>query len=180
MGIIENREHAEWLKEKQLVIFDLDGTLRRCTKEGQPCPNRRGEQELLPGAQEGIQALIARGAKLAFATNQAGPAFGFSTRQDVNDAIRETMELAGISYTLITGLGFGSPTTKVFVAWTKDKKGFLRKPQPGMLLKAMVEWQVEPRDTLFIGDMDSDEDAARRANVSFIRADVWRSYYQEK
>jgi len=27
------------LEKKKLVIFDADGTLRRCTVPGQPCPN---------------------------------------------------------------------------------------------------------------------------------------------
>lgn len=32
---------------KKLIIFDADGTLRRCTVPGQPCPNKDGEWELM-------------------------------------------------------------------------------------------------------------------------------------
>lgn len=41
------------------------------------------------------------------------------------------------------------------------------KPAPDALLRAMVEVGVDPRDTLFVGDMDVDQEAAARACVSY-------------
>lgn len=64
------------LLDFDLVIFDLDGTLRTCAVPGQPCPNRLGEQALVPGARELLQGLRAAGVKLAVATNQARIALG--------------------------------------------------------------------------------------------------------
>jgi histidinol phosphatase-like enzyme len=32
----------------RLIIFDADGTLRYCTVDGQPCPNRPDEWRLYP------------------------------------------------------------------------------------------------------------------------------------
>jgi D-glycero-D-manno-heptose 1,7-bisphosphate phosphatase len=43
------KEPSENIK---LIIFDMDGTLRRTTVEGKPCPHAPGEWELLPGVRE--------------------------------------------------------------------------------------------------------------------------------
>jgi histidinol-phosphate phosphatase family protein len=40
-----------------------------------------------------------------------------------------------------------------------------RKPNPGMLLKALAEFGVAPSDAIMIGDKESDMEAARRAGV---------------
>lgn len=45
------------LSTKKLIIFDADGTLRRCTVPGQPCPNKADEWELMPGAKERLATL---------------------------------------------------------------------------------------------------------------------------
>jgi D-glycero-D-manno-heptose 1,7-bisphosphate phosphatase len=42
-----------------------------------------------------------------------------------------------------------------------------RKPAPGMLLKIMRVAQVSPDRTLYVGDMESDEQAAKAAGVDF-------------
>lgn len=41
------------------------------------------------------------------------------------------------------------------------------KPAPDPLLFAMAMCRVDPADTIFIGDMDSDAEAARRAGVDY-------------
>jgi phosphoglycolate phosphatase len=44
-----------------------------------------------------------------------------------------------------------------------------RKPHPEPLLAALEELAVDPGDALFVGDSDTDEQAARRAGVAFRR-----------
>jgi D-glycero-D-manno-heptose 1,7-bisphosphate phosphatase len=44
-----------------------------------------------------------------------------------------------------------------------------RKPNPGMLLRAMADFGVDPADAVMIGDKVSDMEAARRARVHGIR-----------
>ena len=60
----------------KLYIFDADGTLRRTTVEGLPCPNKPGDWELMPGVR-GRLAEIARaasggGVHFGVASNQGG------------------------------------------------------------------------------------------------------------
>ena len=40
-----------------------------------------------------------------------------------------------------------------------------RKPKPGMIQKAMAEWQGEPATSFLIGDKDSDMEAAAAAGI---------------
>ncbi len=45
-----------------------------------------------------------------------------------------------------------------------------KKPQPEMLLDIMQKFGVPPAQTLFVGDMEWDREAARRAGVRFMWA----------
>jgi D-glycero-D-manno-heptose 1,7-bisphosphate phosphatase len=42
-----------------------------------------------------------------------------------------------------------------------------RKPQPGMLLNIMKHFGTAPEQTLYVGDLEVDREAARRAGVAF-------------
>lgn len=52
-------------------------------------------------------------------------------------------------------------------AWSR----LYRKPNPGMLWMAMMVWDAMPAETLFVGDSEEDEMAARAAGVDFEWAD---------
>jgi len=41
-----------------------------------------------------------------------------------------------------------------------------RKPNPGMLLRAIADWSVDPALAVMIGDSPRDIEAARRAGIS--------------
>jgi D-glycero-D-manno-heptose 1,7-bisphosphate phosphatase len=42
-----------------------------------------------------------------------------------------------------------------------------RKPEPGMLTAIMDHYRVDPRGTLFVGNHETDSEAARRAGTAF-------------
>ena len=44
-----------------------------------------------------------------------------------------------------------------------------RKPNPGMIQRAMREWKVDPARSFLIGDKDSDIEAAHRAGLPGFR-----------
>jgi histidinol-phosphate phosphatase family protein len=44
-----------------------------------------------------------------------------------------------------------------------------RKPNPGMILRAMREWKVDPAHSFLVGDKDTDVEAARRASLKGYR-----------
>ena len=52
------------------------------------------------------------------------------------------------------------------------KNSFDRKPNPGMLLKAINKWNININDSFFIGDSISDFNAAKKIRIKF--------YYKKK
>lgn len=59
----------------------------------------------------------------------------------------------------------------VFMCPHAPKAGcFCRKPHPYLLYKSMKTARAAPSETLYVGDMDSDREAAQRAGVDFLWA----------
>lgn len=166
----------------RLLILDLDGTVRECTVEGQPCPNGPGEQRLIPAAVYGIRRHLEQGGLLAFATNQGGPAAGYGTRAGVQSAIDETVELL-ISHPehgeAIREALDGTKRFRAYACFHAAKAGCsCRKPGPRMLLDAMKDFGTKPSETRFIGDRDTDRQAAEAAGCLWTHADEWHATWR--
>ncbi len=144
-----------------LIVFDADGTLRWTVIPGQPCPNAPGEWRLLPGVAERLRSLEwgPRGHKLGVASNQNGVALGYLSAAMARRLLRETVEEA---------LGFRPEDAAIeMCTCSPDRHCPRRKPEPGMLCSLLARFQLEPRQALFVGDLDIDREAARRAGVAF-------------
>lgn len=50
-----------------------------------------------------------------------------------------------------------------------------RKPLPGMLISALWNFEIAPQDVIYIGDMETDREAAVAAGVRFVDAAAWRA-----
>lgn len=148
----------------RLYIFDADGTLRRTTVEGQPCPNQPGDWELIPGVRERL-AEISWGpgrAHFGVATNQGGVGLGYLTLETARSMLVEMVEQA---------FGVPAPAGSIEICPHAPHTGCpCRKPRPEMLLRLMRRFRAKRTETLFVGDMDRDEEAARRARVPFVWA----------
>jgi HAD superfamily hydrolase (TIGR01549 family) len=58
-------------------------------------------------------------------------------------------------------------------AWVETPNAMLRgKPAPDSLLMAMARTNVDPGETLYVGDMGADHEAALRAGIDYAHA-VW-------
>jgi len=154
-------------KNYKLIIFDADDTLRFCTIKGQPCPNKPGEWKLLPNVKEKLLKYNwgspAEG-KVGYgiASNQGGVGMGYFKAEMAFQLLKDTFMAA---------FGF-EPEEKVIQMCTPKPHvhSECRKPKPGMLLNIMNFWKVEPVDTLFIGDMESDKQTAENAKCDFLWA----------
>ena len=136
-----------------LVIFDADGTLT---------PLRGGstgafERRLLPGVAEKCARLRANGVTLAIISNQGGADPDRADRRSIGAV------LAQLRW---TAAAVGADTFRFAV-----KHGARYKPSPAMLLEVMREVGASPEDVLYVGDWESDEEAARAAGVEFAWAD---------
>lgn len=93
----------------------------------------------------------------------------------VRDSIRE-LDGMGIKMGVVTSKD--KPRTKAVLsqldirfASVQSPNGILRgKPAPDHLLIAMAEAGEDPADTLYVGDMDTDWQAARRAGIDYVHA----------
>lgn len=166
----------------KLAIFDIDGTLteiRPEVLERQPrlvTPNHLGEQRAIAGVPEQLAELREQGVAIALATNRGGVAFGYTSLEMAHTLAQEAAELCGI------------PDVPVYVcpyhARARGKRAMpeftrehdCRKPNPGMLLQAMDEAGMKPDDTIFVGDRDSDREAAANAGVRFYWAEEFFSF----
>jgi len=163
-------ELHHYLDGVHLLLLDLDGTVRECTVEGQPCPNRLGEQRLLPGAAEAILVAIKRGIEIVGVTNQGGIGLGYMTEKVHGEILNELRR----EISTATGYRFGM---RVITCPHRPDAGCeCRKPRAGMLYQAMGH-SPSPEGVLFVGDKDTDEQAAEAVGVRFMDARLWRSHH---
>lgn len=156
------------MKTYKLHIFDVDGTLVS-TKSGSTFRKSADDWQWLPGRLEKLKDLRENGVKLAIATNQGGVAFGYMKAQDIQDELSRMSEESGIIRDRCY-VCFNHPKASVSYLRCDDTS---RKPGPGMLLEAMNDAGVVPKDTLMVGDRPEDEQAAFSACVDFIHADEY-------
>lgn len=147
----------------KLYVFDADGTLRRSTVPGKPCPNRRGEWDLIPGVRERLAAIewgpTPTGARFGVATNQGGVGLGYLTFETARGMLEEMVSEA---------FGVAPPHGSIEICpHAPHLKCPCRKPRPEMLLRLMRRFRAAPSETLFVGDMESDEETAHNAGTRF-------------
>ena len=148
----------------KLYVFDADGTLRRTTVPGLPCPNRPGEWELIPGVRERLARIKwgEGGARFGVATNQGGVGLGYMTLRAARGLVEEMV---------LAAFGVPAPPGSIEICPHAPHRGCAcRKPEPEMLLRLMRRYRAAPDETLYVGDMDKDEGAAHAAGVRFMWA----------
>ncbi len=147
----------------KLVIFDKDGTL--IASHGNRPANAIAEQQLLPGVAEMCAALRAEGHTLAVASNQGGVAWGFISEAEAQALVAHVADLVGASAWEMCPHHPGGRIAEYAIECE------CRKPKPGMLLSLMERLGYSADDTIYIGDQESDRQAAQEAGVEFIHAD---------
>lgn len=142
----------------RLIIFDADGTLRRTTVAGQPCPYQAGEWELLPEVQRRLCSLGPE-IDLGVASNQDRVGYGHVTLVSARQLLVAMIEQAS-GRRLARGAIQLCPHVLEFAC-------ACRKPAPGMLLRIMRHYGRGRRATLFVGNAETDRGAALNAGVRF-------------
>ena len=151
-----------------LYIFDKDGTLIHALK-GRPA-TFEAEQHPKPGVVEKLAELRAGGHQIAIATNQGGVAWGIISRSQAYRLANHAGEIVGG----VDAVAVCCYDPKAAGRHGADKRyaraSSRRKPAPGMLLDLMQRLGYATTETIFVGDSDSDEEAAILADVRFITA----------
>ena len=143
------------------VFFDRDGVINKAiVKNGLPYPPLYPEEvEIIPGLIEVTNMLTQNDYKVIGITNQPDVARGIQTRDNVEKINKVILDQV---------LGI----TQIYTCYHDDADGCqCRKPSPGLLFQAAVEYSIELTDSYFIGDRWRDIEAGQRAGCRSILVD---------
>jgi D-glycero-D-manno-heptose 1,7-bisphosphate phosphatase len=147
------------------VFWDRDGTLI----EDPGYLTDPDQVMLLPGAAEALRRLTEAGFENVVTTNQSGIARGMldeETLEQIHDRLRERLAAEGASVDAIYYCPFLNGDEAVVEAYRQDSD--LRKPAPGMLVKASLERNIDLAGSWSIGDSLRDAQAGRAAGCRTI------------
>lgn len=160
----------------RLAIFDIDGTLTEIkpdVRQQQPrlvTPNYLGEQQPISGVIEKLAGIQSKGMALALATNRGGVAFGYTTLAQAEALAQEAADLCQIPQARIYVCPYHAKARGPRAQREFAREDNCRKPNPGMLLQALADFQIAPQHAFFVGDMQTDRQAAEQAEVDFFWA----------
>lgn len=161
-----------------LAMFDLDGTLISGYMDdaGKKAVFPFQRVRPLPNRVKRITELRAEGTRIAVITNQGGIAFGYNTEREFAKKWGKVQDRFGFHEP-------GPPVSlHVCFAHPRGDEPYRldsgrRKPSPAMLLEAMQQHSdpmncvvFDGSDCLFVGDMESDRQAAFAAGVPYLDA----------
>ncbi|MEN5228324.1 D-glycero-alpha-D-manno-heptose-1,7-bisphosphate 7-phosphatase [Brevundimonas naejangsanensis] len=147
------------------AFLDRDGVL--IVDSGYP--HRPDQLVLIPGAAEAVKRLNAAGYVTVIVTNQSGVARGMfseETMQAFNRLLVERLAESGGRIDAVYACPFHSKAEDERYRHPDHPD---RKPNPGMLLRAAADHDLDLSRSLMIGDQPSDMEAARRAGVASYR-----------
>lgn len=162
-GIVESKN----LHNKQKAIFlDRDGTINKYVG----FLNNIDDFELLPGVSQAIKMINESGYLAIVITNQPVVARGEVTFE----------ELKGIHNKMETLLGNdGAYLDSIYYCPHHPDKGFdgeikelkfdcdCRKPKPGLIMKAVQDFNIDLDESWMIGDTEIDQKLAENANLRY-------------
>jgi len=160
-GIVAKKGSQE---ATEAVFLDRDGTLNIEVNR----VSRQEQFELIPGIADAIRELNRKGIPVIVITNQPVIARGDCTERELRQ-IHDKMEtLLGEAGAFINDLyycphhpdrGFSGERPELKIPCD------CRKPSPGMLLRAATDWNIDLRNSWFIGDTTTDIRTASNAGV---------------
>jgi len=138
---------------QKVVILDRDGTLII----DRPYQHDPDGLEFEAGAAEGLRWLHKRGHRLVVVTNQSGIGrglFSASQLEAMHGRLRSMVQAAG------------AELAGIYACPHAPQEGCsCRKPEQALMQRASAELGFDPRDSVVIGDKNSDVEFGRRAGA---------------
>ncbi|MFB8789932.1 MAG: HAD-IIIA family hydrolase [Potamolinea sp.] len=163
-----------------LIILDKDGTVVKSIS-GSKYPGFQ-DQHLISGVKDRILRHVEAGDILAIASNQGGISKG---HKSLDETIAEFLEVFQLIPQIKVACFCPDYEGKILhQLWSDSSFDTLnlenfpnfrpfRKPEPGMLEYLMFLFQERYSQVLFVGDMNSDEQAAVAAGVNYLDVKDW-------
>ncbi len=153
--------------QARALFLDRDGTL----VHPRHYPSRPEQLHLYVGIGSALRALQSAGLRLVIITNQAGIARGYFTGADLqrmHDHLTQELAQIGVH---VDGI-YHCPHHPDGMIPELAIHCTCRKPQPGMLLQAAVELDLDLEHSWFVGDILDDVEAGNRAGCRTILVDL--------
>ena len=150
---------------KAAVFLDRDGTLiEDAGYVAQP-----GQVRLLPGAAEAVSQFARAGFRVVLVSNQSGVARGLFSEKEllaVHARLEQLLQQENARLDAFYYCPYLDGPEAVVEAYRRSSP--LRKPNPGMLLQAAEEHDVDLSRSWMIGNAPADAEAGRRAGCRTI------------
>ena len=144
------------------MIFDRDGVLN--VDHGYVY--EPDKFEWMPGATRAVRRCNEAGVLVIVATNQSGIGRGYydeAAMQALHEQMKADLAAEGA---WIDGIYFSPFHPEATVEAFRHADHPDRKPNPGMIVRALKDWSLEPENVVLIGDKETDMEAARSAGVA--------------
>lgn len=155
------------MTKRRAVFLDRDGTLVYPSHY----PSRPEQLRLYEQMGPDLQVLQDMGFSLVVITNQSGIARGYFSEDDLqrmHDHLRAELAAIGVR---LAGI-YHCPHHPDGSIPELSIRCTCRKPQPGMLLRAAEELQLDLATSWFVGDILDDVEAGKRAGCHTILVDL--------
>jgi D-glycero-D-manno-heptose 1,7-bisphosphate phosphatase len=136
------------------VFFDRDGTLM---EEVHYCGDP-AQVRVYAGVSEGLRRLREAGYRIFVVSNQSGIGRGLITEE----------QYRAVQAELLAQIGEGLVDASYFCADAPGIESKRRKPEPGMVLEAAAEFDVDLARSWMVGDKSADVECGKRAGVRTI------------
>jgi D-glycero-D-manno-heptose 1,7-bisphosphate phosphatase len=136
------------------VFFDRDGTLM---EEAHYCGDP-AKVRVYPGVPEALARLKQEGFGVFVISNQSGIGRGIITGE----------QYRAVQAEFLRQIGPGLVDASYYCPDAPGAPSACRKPQPGMVLRAATEHEVDLAASFFVGDREADVECGRRAGARTI------------
>ncbi|MCF2859026.1 D-glycero-beta-D-manno-heptose 1,7-bisphosphate 7-phosphatase [Pseudoalteromonas sp. SMS1] len=123
------------------------------------------EFDFIDGVFEACQRFCQEGYKIIVVTNQSGIGRGYYDEQQFNLLSEWMCQQFAMHQVEVSGVYFCPHHPKKALPEYLQRCD-CRKPEPGMLLRAMQEHDIDPAQSIMVGDKLSDMGAAKAAGVT--------------
>jgi len=145
---------------RRAVFLDRDGTLNRAALPGEYV-QAAYEVELLGGAAAAVAMLARAGYLCVVVSNQRGVALGHMTGEDLHAVDARLRDLVAA--------GGAELDATYYCTHGLDDGCDCRKPEPGLIMRAARELDIELSASWMVGDSAADAEAGARAGCRTLR-----------